>query len=141
MNRVILMGRIANEPAARTTPADKHVLNFTIAVQRRFAKEGQPSADFINCVAWNHTADFINKFFTKGAMIALEGQIQTRSWEGQDGKRQYTTEVLVESAFFTGEKRDTTPQAQTQTQGLNAEPPNQDGFFEINPEDEGDLPF
>ena len=129
------MGRIANDPIARITPNDKHVLNFTIAVQRRFAKEGQPSADFISCVAWNHTADFINKFFAKGAMIALEGQIQTRSWEGQDGKRQYTTEVLVESAFFTGEKR-----VSDVGEGLAPPATPQDGFFEIN-EDEGDLPF
>ena len=132
MNRVTLMGRIANDPVPRTTPNDKHVLNFTIAVQRRFAKEGQPSADFINCVAWNHTADFINKFFTKGAMIALEGQIQTRSWEDKEGKKQYTTEVLVESAYFTGEKRDTTPQ-----QPLI----NENGFTDIDPADEEDLPF
>ena len=129
------MGRLTNDPTARITPNDKHVLNFTIAVQRRFAKEGQQNADFLNCVAWNNTADFINKFFSKGAMIAIEGQVQTRTWESEDGKKNYVTEILVESAYFTGEKREPSPQTQ------NAEPPNQDGFYEINPEDEDDLPF
>lgn len=103
MNRVILMGRLTADPELRTTPQGTSVSRFTIAVDRRFAKEGQQQADFITCVAWRQTAEFICRYFGKGKMIAVEGQIQSRSWDGEDGKRQYATEVNVENAFFTGD--------------------------------------
>lgn len=104
MNRVILMGRLTADPELRTTPQGTSVSRFTIAVDRRFAKEGQQQADFITCVAWRQTAEFICQYFVKGRMIAVEGQLQSRSWDGEDGKRQYATEVIVDNAFFTGEK-------------------------------------
>ena len=88
----------------RQTPQGTSVANFSIAVNRRFAKEGQQQADFINCVAWRQQAEFICKYFRKGSMIAIVGSIQTRSWDGQDGKRQYATEVLVDEVYFTGSK-------------------------------------
>lgn len=104
MNRVILMGRLTADPELRTTPQGTSVTRFTIAVDRRFAKEGQQQADFITCVAWRQTAEFVCRHFGKGRMIAVEGQLQSRSWDGEDGKRQYATEVNVENAYFTGEK-------------------------------------
>ena len=110
MNKVILMGRLTADPILKTTPVAKQVTTFTLAVQRRFAQEGQQQADFINCVAWENKAEFITRYFSKGSMIAIDGRIQTRSWDGQDGKRQYATEVIVENAEFTGEKRETTQQ-------------------------------
>ncbi len=106
MNRVILMGRLTADPELRQTPQGTAVVRFTIAVDRRFRKEGSQQADFITCVAWRQTAEFICRFFQKGRMIALEGQIQSRSWDGQDGKRQYATEVVVDNAFFTGSKNE-----------------------------------
>ncbi len=134
MNRVILMGRIATEPTPRTTPSNNHVLSFTLAVQRRFAQEGQQQADFINCIAWNKTADFINKWFTKGSMIAIEGRLQSRTWE-ENGAKRYATEVVVENAYFTGEKREqgyTSPQEQAAERD----------FLELGVvDDESDLPF
>ena len=104
MNRVILMGRLTADPELRQTPQGTAVTRFTIAVDRRFRKEGGQQADFITCVAWRQTAEFICRFFQKGRMIAVEGQLQSRSWDSQDGKRQYATEVIIDNAFFTGEK-------------------------------------
>lgn len=106
MNRVILMGRLTADPVIRTTPANKRVCSFTLAVDRRYAKEGQQRTDFINCVAWEKTGDFIATYFSKGAMLAVEGRLQIRSWDNPAGKKQYTTEVVADAAYFTGEKRE-----------------------------------
>ena len=103
MNRVILMGRLTADPELRTTPQGTSVSRFTIAVDRRFAKEGQQQADFITCVAWRQTSEFVCRHFHKGKMIAVDGQVQSRSWDGEDGKRQYATEVNVENAYFAGD--------------------------------------
>ena len=107
MNKVILMGRLARDPELQQTPQGTPVCRFTIAVNRRFARDGQQQADFINCTAWRQQAEFISKWFSKGSMIAVVGSIQTRSWDGQDGKKQYATDVVVEEAHFTGSKSET----------------------------------
>lgn len=107
MNKAILMGRLTRDPEMRTTPSGVSVCSFSIAVNRRFSKDGQQQADFINCVAWRQQAEFICKYFSKGSMIAVVGSIQTRTWDGQDGKRQYATEVVVDEAHFTGSKAET----------------------------------
>ena len=106
MNHVILMGRLTKEPELRQTPNGVSLARFSIAVNRRFAKEGQQQADFINCIAWRQTGEFISKYFQKGSMIAVVGSIQSRSWDGQDGKKQYATEVVVNEAYFTGGKKE-----------------------------------
>ena len=106
MNRVILMGRLTADPELRQTPQGTAVTRFTIAVDRRFRKEGGQQADFITCVAWRQTAEFICRFFQKGRMIAVEGQLQSRSWDSQDGKRQYATEVIIDNAYFTGSRNE-----------------------------------
>ena len=104
MNRVVLLGRLTTDPELRQTPQGTAVTRFTIAVDRRIKTESGQQADFITCVAWRQTAEFICRFFQKGRMIAVEGQLQSRSWDSQDGKRQYATEVIIDNAFFTGEK-------------------------------------
>ena len=104
MNQVILMGRITKEPELKHTQQGVSACSFSIAVNRRFAKEGQQNADFINCIAWRNTAEFITKYFHKGSMIAVVGSIQTRTWEDANGKKQYATEVSVDEAYFTGSK-------------------------------------
>lgn len=113
MNKVILMGRLTRDPEMRQTPTGVPVARLTIAVNRRFAKDGNQTADFINCVAWRTTAEFICKYFRKGSMIAVVGSIQTRSWDGQDGKKQYATDIVIDDAYFTGSK------AETGTSGAN----------------------
>lgn len=113
MNKVILMGRLTKDVEMRQTPNGVSVARFTLAVNRRFAKEGQQQADFINCVAWRQTGEFIARYFQKGSMIAVVGSIQSRSWDGQDGKKQYATEVNVEEAYFTGPKSESGQYNQT----------------------------
>ncbi len=105
MNKVILMGRLTRDPELLQTPSGVAVAKFAIAVNRRFAKEGQQNADFINCTAWRQQAEFICKYFKKGSMIAIVGSIQSRSWDGTDGKKQYATDIVVDEVYFTGEKK------------------------------------
>ena len=101
MNRVILIGRFTKDVELKSTPQGTSVCTFTLAVDRRFQKQGtERQADFIACVAWRNTADFISKYFKKGDPICVEGSIQSRSWDGTDGQRHYVTEVVVENASF-----------------------------------------
>lgn len=106
INNVVLMGRMTRDPELRKTNTDKSVVNFTIAVDR-FGKDN--GADFINCVAWEKTADFINGYFSKGSMIAVSGSISTRSYEDKDGNKRTATEVTVREASFCGGKNDNQP--------------------------------
>lgn len=102
MNKVILMGRITKDIEIKQTGEHSYT-RFTVAVNRRKKDDG---ADFINCVAWNKTAEFIGKYFGKGSMIAVVGELRTGSYEKSDGSKTYTTEVVVSETFFTGEKRE-----------------------------------
>lgn len=104
MNKSILMGRLTSDPELRQTQNGTAVARFTIAINRRFQKD---ETDFINCVVWKNTAEFVCKYFSKGNMIAVVGSVQTRSWEGQDGKKVYATEVVADEVYFTGEKPET----------------------------------
>lgn len=147
MNKVILMGRLTRDPEMRQTPNGVAVCSFSIAVNRRFAKEGQQSADFINCTAWRQQAEFICKYFQKGSMIAVVGQIQSRSWDGQDGKKQYATDVVVDEVYFTGSKAES--HTGGSSDGYAAPQPRQDNSFgeikdmgfEAIDGSEDDLPF
>lgn len=105
MNKTILLGRITKDVDLKQTTSGVNVCAFTIAVNRRFAKEGQQTADFINCVAWRNTAEFIAKYFGKGKMIGIVGSLQTGKYE-KDGQTHYTTDVLVEEAHFAGGKNE-----------------------------------
>lgn len=115
------MGRLTRDVEMRQTPNGISLARFSIAVNRRFAgKDAQQQADFINCVAWRQTGEFIARYFRKGSMIAIVGSIQSRSWDGQDGKKQYATEVVVDEAYFTGSKSETgTNGGGYQSQGFN----------------------
>lgn len=100
MNKVILMGRLTKAAELKQTTNGVSVARFAIAVNRRFKNaDGKYDADFINCIAWRGTAEFISKHFEKGEGILVLGSIQTRSWE-KDGKIQYATEVIVDEAYF-----------------------------------------
>ncbi len=107
LNKVILMGRFTRDPELRSTPQGISTCSFSIAVDRNFVRAGEErKADFINCVAWRQTAEFISKYFKKGSMVALEGSIQTRTWDDQDGKKRYATDVVVSQVYFAESKRD-----------------------------------
>ena len=107
-NKVILIGNMANDPELKTTPNGTTTCSFSIAVNRRFAKEGEQSCDFINVVAWKTTAEFVSKHFTKGKQILVFGRLQTRSWKDKDGNNRYATEVVAEEVSFVGSKETAT---------------------------------
>ena len=118
MNKVILMGRLTRDVEmlrAKNYTAGLSRAKFTIAVNRRFAKEGQQQTDFINCVAWRQTGEFITKYFGKGSMIAVVGSLQMNKWVDNSGVTHTTYEVVVNEAYFTGSK------AETQTKPYNAD--------------------
>ena len=132
INKVILMGRLTRDPEMRHTNSGTPVTTFSIAIDNGYGDNKR--TDFINCVAWNKTAEFVTKYFTKGKMIVIaDGRISTRSWETQDGKRAYATEVVANEVNF-GETKSS---QQTATQ-----PPMQDDDDDFTPLDEDDdLPF
>ena len=107
MNRVVLMGRFTGDPQLRYTNSNKPVCSFSIAVNKRI--NGENSADFINCVAWNTTAEFITKYFKKGQSIALTGRLQNRSYEDDKGQKRNVIEVVVEETEFVGNKQEEKP--------------------------------
>ena len=142
MNKAILMGRLVRDPELKSTPSGVNVATFTIAVPRRFKKD---ETDFINCVAWRQTAEFISQWFTKGKMIAVEGSIQVRTWEDQNQKKNYITEVVVDAAYFAGEKNEGTKAAdvvplQTALHTGESNTTFSDGGMEL-PDIDDDLPF
>lgn len=100
MNRVDLIGRLTRDPELRKTNNGTSVLSFTLAVDRAFKTPGQPEADFINCQAWNKTAENMARYLHKGSLIAVEGRIQTRSYDNQQGQRVYVTEVVADRVQF-----------------------------------------
>lgn len=105
LNRVILMGRLVADPELKTTPSGISVTSFRIAVERSYAKAGEErQADFINVVCWRNTAEFVCKYFRKGSLIALEGQLQGRTYQDKDGSNRYIVEVVADKVSFTGEK-------------------------------------
>lgn len=133
INKVILMGRLTRDPEMRHTNSGTPVTTFSIAIDNGYGDNKR--TDFINCVAWNKTAEFVIKYFTKGKMIIIaDGRISTRSWETQDGKRAYATEVIANEVNF-GESK-TSQQTATQ-------PPMQDDDDDFTPldEEDDDLPF
>ena len=126
INKVILMGRLTRSPELRHTGAGTPVCNFTVAVDNGYGENKQ--TDFINCVAWNKSAEFVEKYFGKGSMIIVIGRIATRTWEGQDGKRNYATEVVANEIKFGESKQEKKEQTDT------------DDFLPMLDTD-GDMPF
>lgn len=108
LNKVILGGRLTATPELKTTTNGTLVTSFSIAVNRKYSKDqNQPQSDFINCVAWKNTAEFISKYFNKGSSICVEGSIQTRVYEDNNGNKKYVTEVIVDQAHFVDAKAET----------------------------------
>ena len=132
INKVVLMGRLTRDPEMRHTNSGTPVTTFSIAINSGYGENQR--TDFVNCIAWNKTAEFVTKYFTKGKMIIVIGRISTRSWETQDGKRAYATEVVAKEVSF-GETKSS---QQTATQ-----PPMQDDDDDFTPldEEDDDLPF
>lgn len=157
MNKVILIGRLARDPELRYTAGNNTaVCQISVAVDRRFKSENQPTADFIPVVAWRQQAEFISKYFTKGSRIAIVGSIQVRSYDDKDGQKRFVTEVIADEVEFCESKRQEggyqggfsqapqasqtrpqqAPQANTSTGGDSF---GGDGYFSID--DDENVPF
>ena len=106
INKTILGGRLTADPELKQTNSGVSVCSFTVAVNRRFSKDGKQEADFINVQAWRQTAEFICNYFKKGSSICIAGAIQTRSWEDQNGQKRFATEVVADEAYFVDGKND-----------------------------------
>ena len=134
LNKVILMGRMTRDPELRATQNGVSVVTFTLAVGRNFQRQGEErQADFINVVAFRHTAEFVKKYFVKGQLTCVSGSLQTRTWEA-DGKKNYVTEVIADEVHFTGDRRDG---AGTNSGYQAQQRPSGDGFFQDAPANDG----
>lgn len=105
-NKVILGGRVTADPELKATNSGIYVTSFTVAVNRKYSAEGDQQADFINCVAWRKTAEFVTNYFRKGSSICVVGSIQTRSWTDQNGQKRYATEVVADEVQFVDSKNE-----------------------------------
>jgi len=139
MNKAILVGRFTRDPEVRYTDGGTSIARFTIAVDRRFKQEGGQTADFINCIAFGKTAEFIERYFKQGNKIGLEGRIQTGSYTNKDGAKVYTTDIVAENVEFVeskasgGGQGDYGPQYTPSAAG--------DGFMNIPDGIDEELPF
>ena len=119
MNHFVGIGRLTRDPNVKYTQSGKAYASFTLAIDRRKSGDGNQQADFIQCVAWEKTAEVISQYCAKGKKIAVEGRIQTRSYEGSDGNKRYVTEVVVQSMEFCDSKSSgTSPAAPPEQQGM-----------------------
>ena len=147
INMVALMGRLTFEPELRTTPNGVSVIRFQVACDRNYQKDSQNrQADFIDCVAWRQTAEFISRYFHKGSMIAVEGTIQTSNYTDKNGNKRKQIEVLANNVSFCGGKAENGSQGTQSGMDINPEPApsyssvdNSD--FEEIVDDDDDLPF
>ncbi len=146
LNKVILIGRFTRDPELRSTPQGTSTCSFSLAVDRNYQSAGgERQTDFINCVAWRQTAEFISKYFQKGNLICVEGSIQTRSWKDNDGNNRYATDVVVDRTYFVESKK--SAQSTSYSSGMDAAPVFNDSPFGNLPDPisplgtDDDLPF
>nr|DAU66727.1 MAG TPA: Single strand binding protein [Caudoviricetes sp.] len=125
MNKVILLGRLTKDPEIRISKSGTTLAMFTLAVNRKFKKDGEPNADFINCLAFGEKANFFEKYIKKGQQIAIIGRISVNSWDDKSGERHYAANVIVEEQYF------------AESKNLNAE---ESGLYPVYDNDT-DLPF
>ena len=131
LNKVVIMGRMTKDPELRRTQTGTPVTSFTLAVDRDFKdKSGERETDFIECVAWRGTAEFVTKYFGKGRMAVVEGKLQLRDWTDKEGNKRRTAEVQADNVYFADSKRE-------ENGGSYAKPVE----YEEIEDDDGDLPF
>lgn len=138
MNKVILMGRLTRDPEVKYSASNMAVARYTLAVDRRFKKEGEATADFINCVAFGKAGEFAEKYFRQGTKIGVVGRVQTGSYTNKDGQKVYTTDIVVEEQEFAESKN------ANQNNSVNSNNPAQatdDGFMNIPAGIDEELPF
>lgn len=141
LNKIVLMGRLTRAPELRHTQTGTAVASFTVACDRDFKDKatGEKAVDFIDCVAWRQTGEFVSRFFTKGRMAVVEGRLQLRDWTDKEGNKRRTAEVVADSVYFGDSKRDgDTPGPRAAGRPVNVPVP--DDYAELD-DDDGELPF
>lgn len=145
MNKVILLGRLTKDPEVRYSQGSEPIAisRYSLAVNRRFKKQGEPDADFIPCVAFGKNGEFAEKYFSKGQQVSVVGRLQIRSWEDNEGKKRTTTEVVIEEQYFAESKEKNEPKKKEKT--LSEAKREQAQQKELYPIDDNinddDLPF
>lgn len=141
LNKVFIMGRLTRDPELRRTQSGTPVASFTLAVDRDFKDKssGERATDFIDCVAWRQTGEFVHKYFSKGRMAVVEGRLQVRSWTDKDGNKRRTTEVIADSIYFGDSKKE--PAASEGNAPEIAFPQEQVSGYQDLDDDDGKLPF
>ena len=146
LNHITIMGRLTRDPELRYTQSQTPVASFTLAVDRDFSGKdgGEKQTDFIDCVAWKATAEFANKYFSKGSMAVVSGRLQLRDWTDKDGGKRRSAEVIVGNMYFGESKKQTGADSRSSSQqSYSSQPANLNpAFTELGPdEDDGELPF
>ena len=140
LNNITIMGRLTRDPELRRTQSGTPVTSFTIACERDFGGEDKVT-DFIDCIAWRSTAEFVQRYFTKGRMAIVSGRLQMRDWTDKDGNKRRNAEVLAESVYFGDSKREQSSQDNyTKYTGSYTAPVTPSDFVEME-DDDGELPF
>lgn len=141
LNKIFIMGRLCADPELRHTQSGTAVASFRLAVDRDFKDKetGERKADFINVVAWRHTAEFVSRSFTKGRMAVVCGTLQMRDWTDKEGNKRVSAEVVAENVYFGDSSRERAASANGGESGYTS-PPASVGFADADPED-GELPF
>ncbi|WMI82663.1 single-stranded DNA-binding protein [Anaerotignum sp. MB30-C6] len=138
MNKVILMGRLTKDPEVRYSQGAEPlaVARYTLAVNRRFKRQGEPDADFINCVSFGKAGEFAERYFKKGQMVSIVGRLQVRSWDDNEGKKRWSTDVVAEEQYFAESKNSNAGNP------APAKQESEDGFYPIDESiEDDDLPF
>lgn len=130
LNHIVIMGRLTRDPELRQTGSGVSVANFSVAVDRDFSKGEEKETDFIDCVAWRHTGEFVSKYFTRGSLIVVSGRLQIRSYTDKDGNNRRAAEIVADNCYFGGSKN----------AGASTPPSPAGDYAEIS-EPDGELPF
>lgn len=141
LNHIDIMGRLTRDPELRRTGNGTAVTNFSVAVDRDFSGKdgGEKETDFIDCVAWRNTGEFVSKYFTKGSMIVVSGRLQIRKWQDKDGNNRYSAEVVADNCYFgESKKADTAAQGGSYVGFVKAD---SGAFATLDDVDDGQLPF
>ena len=144
LNHITIMGRLTRDPELRRTGSGIAVASFTVAVDRDFGGRdgGERETDFIDCVAWRQTGEFVSKYFTKGSMIVVSGRLQIRKWKDKEGNNRYSAEIVADNVYFGDSKKDGAADTAA-TPANNYVPPVQpdSGDFALLDDDDAQLPF
>lgn len=133
LNHITIIGRLVREPELRRTGSGVAVTSFTVAVDRDFAQDGKKNTDFIDCVAWRQTGEFVSKYFRKSSMIVVSGRLQIRKWTDKDGNKRRTAEVVADNCYFGDSNR-----TEQNTGGSQRAP---DSDFAMLDDEDRDFPF